>query len=565
MKQKFNLLFLICLMIALYCIAMPALADSSKPEETAVIFAEILAEGGFQHASRFVFEPDKFTSWIPPAVTQYIVFPSISDIQVKDVQVNGDTAIVTLSMSAINFDAATEMGGTLRDDLLYSLNLSYEYATLDELYEENLVWLIQGSTEFMQEALKHKKLYEIPYVLKDTGEEWKIDLAATLDRWHAVTATVSPVSYGTLTYDYAQRRYYMWEPFYDGLLTCTDDADWDLWLHRLTTDEIFSARKTPVWNVWMRLTAKGDTDGLYGFTVDSDTASCETLPVSYPDYDTNVADRHWVTIHNEQRAVLEMYLPKENGKPLSGYTVHCRQRSNIWTPMYYETELSFPLADVPYDPGCPKGGASFTVDHFMRVGSAVHKSIDRTIVTDTLGTLMENEYDYEYTDDSIFLNVPEEIADLPIVNREYALYRLEGTIAKESGDFGVYDVTFGLASPVDGVWVEAYEQCSSCDAIDGSNLMGKENIFHETLRRAFDVQVLVRIDGRTDDQLEVLLRALPITASFSAEEWDFCYEQHGTTTRIGPRTTLPVDTSVMARWTGTLEDLPRAKTVKAEE
>lgn len=565
MLQKFSLLFLIRFLITLHCPCVPAGAASGKLEETAVFFLESLSEGGFKRAARFCVDPDKFQNWAPPAVTQYLVFPSIRDTHVKDVTVNGDTATVTLSMSAIDFDAVMELGGTLREELLYNLNLSNEYATLDALYEENLVWLIHGSTEFMQEANKHRKLYEIPYVLRDTGEEWKIDLAATLDRWHTATATVTPVSYGTLTYDYAQKRYYADDALYDGLLTCPNDADWALWLHGLTTDEIFSAKKTPVWNVWLRLTAEGNTDGLYGFTVDSVTAFCETLPVAYPDFDSNVIERHWVSIHNKQRAVLEMYIPVKSGLPLPGYTVHYRQRSNIWTPLYYETEHSFPLADVPYDPGCPKSGVSFTVDHLMRVGTVVRKNMDGTITADTLGALMENEYDYEHTDDSIFLSVPEGIADLPIVNSEYALYRLEGTVSKESGDFGVYDVTFALASPVDGIWVEAYEQCSSCDAIDEFDLMGKENIFPETLLSAFDVQVLIRIDGRTDDQLETLLRTLPIMASFSAEKWDFCYEQHGTTTRIGPRTILPVNTSDMVRWAGTLKDLPRAETVTEEE
>ena len=238
---------------------------------------------------------------------------------------------------------------------------------------------------------------------------------------------------------------------------------------------------------------------------------------------------------------------------------------NTWTPQYFEEELSISLKGVPYDSGFPESGVSFTADHFIRVKEANRMKYGIRTAGDTLGKLMVDEFDSDNPDDSVFLNVPAGISDLPVLNSEYALYRLEGTMKKEQGDFGVYDVTFDLATPVHGVWVEAFEQCSSeCGEIDGNNLMGAESTCLEKLQSSFDVMVLVRIDGRSEQELNTLLRSLKIAASFSCEEWDFSYEQHGTTTRIGPRSALAIDLSQMELWPGTVMDIPRAETIYAD-
>jgi hypothetical protein len=549
----------ICLLAALCCaVALQAGAVSDDPRESAVLFQEALVEGGWVRASRFCADPGILLNWSPPAVTKYIVFPSIKEIKAVAARIEGDMATVTLSMSAIDFDAVTEDGLTLRDELLSNLNLGDEYAAGDELYDEAMVWLIHGSAEWMTKADGYRKRYEIPYILRRTGNEWYIDLAATLAYRHPARVTVTPLSYGILTYDYAQRRYYAIDAVVDGLLSCPDDLDWGRCLQRFSRDEIFSALGTPAWNVWLRLKAEGDAEGLYDFSVDN-AAQCALLPVAYAEFGCWAYTRRWAAIQNEQRAALEMYIPVNVGRPLEGYTVACRHRSSIWTPWYAEEVLSFSLDGTPYDTGYPAGSVTFTVDHFMRVNAVSRQRYNETITADTLGVLMKDEFDKEYMSESVFLNVPEGIADLPILNNEYALYRLEGTITKESGYFGVYDVTFGLETPVDGVWIEAYEQCPSCDVIDMFDLLGKESTLMETLQRSFDIQVLIRVDGRTDEELEMLIRTLKFAATFSAEEWDFSYEEHGTTTRIGPRSTLPLDMSGMTRWTGTLGDLPRAE------
>ncbi len=567
MKRILRLFTVALLLLALLLPSMiTTRAEITPPEERAVIFMEALQEGSWKRASRFCTDPSVLKSWTPPAVTRYMVFPLLRDIKVKDVKTEGDTAYVTLSVSAVDFDAPFMDDWPFRDDLISELSLSDEYATLEELYEEDLVWLIHGSGDFLQEADKHRKTVEIPYALKKTEDEWLIDLKATLEGWHASIAKVTPLSYGTLTYDYAQKRYYARDAMDSKGLSIPKDKDYSQWLRDIPVEEIFAAMHTPVWNVWLRLTADSEAEGVYGFTVDSNAAGSESRPVIYADFDFNITVKHWVMISGVRRATLEMYIPHEAGQPLDGYTVRYRQRFSIWSPMYYETESSFKLSNVPYDPGYPQDGVTFTANQFMRVGPAIDTRANHSGPADTLGVLMENEFDNDSYDICVMPGVPDGIGDLPILNKEYALFRLQGETRKTSGDYGVYDVTFGLSAPVDDVWVEAYEECNQCDEIDGCSLYGTESgLMEETLQSSFDIQVLVRIDGRTDAELNAFVKSLPLTATFSAEEWDFSYEQHGTTSRIGPRTTLPVDTSRMTLWEGTLDELMAKVREEAEE
>lgn len=556
MKRACLLLAVLVPMVVFGLCAPCALALEWGPEDMAVHFVEVLATGDWVWASNLCTDPKDIEGRSPPFVTKYLVFPSISDVKVVDVRESDDTAAVTLSMSAVDFDAVTEDGYTLRDWFVGELNVSDVYAPETMRNDSAIISLLRGANGLTEALRQHTKRYEVPYILRRVeGEwemEWVVDMKATVAGWGISAVSVAPVSYGTLTHDYAQRRYYAQDAYDDRLFTLPDGLPWDTWLRNIPVEEIFSATGKLIWNVWLRLAAEGDAEGLYGFSVSPAQADCETLPAHFYGFGNVVEHKRWITISNRRRGVLEMHLPIKEGEPISGYTVSARRHMNIWMPMYAEETLSFPLEDVPYESLCPPGGVSFAVQHFMKIREG-----------GTLGELMAHEDDVGYAD-SIFPDAPEGIGGLPVLNDAYALYRLQGTMEKVPGDFGAYDVTFALARPVDGVYVEAYEQCSMCDAIDGFDMMGAESTCDETLHRAFDVQVLVRIDGRTEEELEELLRALPLTATFSCEEWDFCYEQHGTTTRIGPRTTVDIDTSRMAFWPGTTHDLPIAKYVSVD-
>ena len=46
---------------------------------------------------------------------------------------------------------------------------------------------------------------------------------------------------------------------------------------------------------------------------------------------------------------------------------------------------------------------------------------------------------------------------------------------------------------------------------------------------------MVRPEGRSEAEIGRLIRSLDITVTFSGEKWNMIYEQHGTTTGIGPR------------------------------
>ncbi len=543
----------------------PALTIEYTPEDAAIYFMDTLKEGSWQYVANLCTDPDEFVKWTPPFVTKYLVFPSIDDIAVKQVKVIGDTAEVILSLSAADFGFIDEVGFTLADNFLWELCLADEYAAEDSVVDENWVWLINGSSDLMTQVRQHRKQNEIPFSLKNVQGKWLIDLAATKKLRQMPSLEFAPLSYGRLSYDYAQKRYYALDALHEKVISNILDMEWDNWMQSITADDLFAALGQPKWNVWLRLQAQGDAEGLYGFSASDSKVQCAPGLVKYPVFGFTVQDRHWAVIGGQLRGVLEMHVPEATEKPLGDISIHCRRRMNLWTPLYYEEELSFSLDDVPYDSGCPKDGVSITVNHCMRVEKAELDITNRKLKSDNMGSMMENAFYTDSPDDTVLFNAYKEIGDLPLLNNEYALYRLEGTMRKEQGEFGVYDVTFDLATPVHGVWVEAFEQCSSeCGEIVGNNLMGAESTCLEKLQSSFDVMVLVRIDGRSEQELNTLLRSLQIAATFSCEEWNFSYEQHGTTTRIGPRSTLPIDLSNMEYWPGTAEDLPRDDTIYAD-
>ena len=530
-------------------------ADASAAD-AAIRFQKALAACDWAQAAEYCIDGSALLEWSPPAVTREIVYPSIKDVRLRDISAEDGETIVTLSLSAIDLSS--------EDFLLLAL----EQFGLKDLYQkESGAHPLRDpgaavNRSFAQAPPEHRRTFSVPYVLRQTGGEWRIDLSATLARWPGEPQPrITAVSYGEITNDAAQLQYYLNDLLYADAIVWPEEMDWSVWLNQLAPAQVFGALGVPERNIWLRLTADQPAENLVDFEWVG--GACEpSLEIHY-DYDTfsgyGCIARRWAAYGDTCHAVLMASLPHAIGAPLDGHTLRCRRCLNILSPMYKEDHVEILLNGVPFQMLPPENGIHFTVDHFMRMREGEYKLGlgDKTQVT-TLGQLLRYEYEGDGYD-SVWLDIPEEAADLPVTNDRYALYRLQGTAAKAAGDFGVYDVMF--KSVAGGVWIEAYERCGMCEAIDGFDLPGGDSTLTDTLQAPFDVLVLLPINGRSEAELENALRSLSLTATFSAEKIDFCYVQHGTTTRIGPRSSVKVDLSQMRRWEDGFCTLPRAKRV----
>lgn len=505
------------------------------PGNVALRFQEALKETDWALAASLCLDGEMLTTWSPPEHMRYAVYPSIEDVALKDVQRMDDCAVVTLSLTAF--------------DLTQEEDFVNKTVGLENLYQPDTAEEIALRLHSMLQDLEYtRRKFEIPYVLRPAEDTWKVDLASTLARWpYEPAPAVSAVSYGIMDYDSALLGYFVDEAVSSGSLKHPDDVDGIRWRASLTADEVFDALGEPVYNVWLRLTADAPAEELTDFSLAG--GACRGAPERYFDYTypPKILVRHWVAANGGESAVLLAALPLEGKEDLRGYTLSCRRRLNNGLPFYREETLSLPLEGVPYEEAVPPDGVRFTLNRFLRLREGLYPDWwNQAVSVETLGQLLADEYDdggYP-----VWLNLPEDIADLPLTNDRYALYRLQGTITKAPGDFGVYDVTF--TSQTEGVFVEAFEYCGSCYAIDNFDLAGAQSGLRERLQIPIDLTVLLPIEGRSEAELEEALRSLRMTASFSGEEIDYCYEQHGTTTRIGPRSSVVVDLYALERWEG---------------
>ena len=303
-------------------------------------------------------------------------------------------------------------------------------------------------------------------------------------------------------------------------------------------------------NVWLRLDSTENPaalETLSNFRVVSGRATCAPLPVPL----AVSGMEGWGTARflmkeGFWRGALEVAL--ESGEELSHVIIACdRLVHGDSTVTAYTETLTLPLHGVPEDTGYPTGGAVFSLLRSTRFTLTAEQKL--ALKSDrggflTLGSVLEDAL-------QPMPEAPAEALSLPYDDDtgDYSFYLLEGRIMKQPGDFGVYDVTFSLMNPPDGVYLAAYQECDSCSEIDAFDMPGGEVFLtgglpqddgrplrlEETLERDFAILLLADTGGRGGAQMDQLIRGLDITASFSAEKWNISYEQHLTTSAIGPR------------------------------
>ncbi len=317
-------------------------------------------------------------------------------------------------------------------------------------------------------------------------------------------------------------------------------------------------------NVWLRLDSTEsaeDLETLGNFRVVSGRASCAPLPVPLA---VSGMD-NWGTVHFLQkegfrRGALEITL--EEGELLGNVTLACDRQAGKGSA---ET-LTLPLQDVPEDAGYPAGGTAFTLlrcTRFARSEEQMREFQPYAEAPDTLGAILEDLA-------QPMPEAPAEVLSLPYDTPEYSFWLLEGLIEKQPGDFGVYDVTFSLERPPEGLYIAAYQECGLCSEIDAFDMSGGEVYLidpesegddhlvriGETLEREFAILMLVNNRGRDDAQIEGLIRELNISAAFSVEKWNISYEQHLVTSAIGPRSRERVRMVRLAMAPGLLSEIP---------
>lgn len=352
------------------------------------------------------------------------------------------------------------------------------------------------------------------------------------------------VSWGPLVLDFALRRYYDDETI--GRLPETGG---------------------PAPNVWLRLDSlesRADLETLTDFRVTAGRASCSGNLVPLHAYDSRSEEGltlHFMPRDGFNRGALEITL--EEGETLDNVVIACTRK----LPDGQKETLTLPLAGVPEDSGYPSGGAEFTAlrfTPFTRTPEQMAAYQAWSGKPALLGGVLEDMA-------QAMPDAPERVLGLPYDTPDYRLYLLEGQIQKEHGPFGVYDVTFSLDNPPEGVWLAAYQQCSDCIEIDAfdmfssdillpdglQGLQSSEDAFvRETLQRDFALLLLVSLKGRDDTQLDSMVRGLQVYAAFSAEKWNVRYEQHLETTAIGPRSRERVDMLGITPGGGALTEIP---------
>ncbi|HSK68113.1 MAG TPA: hypothetical protein VLA21_02500, partial [Candidatus Limnocylindria bacterium] len=325
-------------------------------------------------------------------------------------------------------------------------------------------------------------------------------------------------------------------------------------------------------NAWVRLDSaesRAALETLSAFRVAAGRATCAGMPVELPSYGyTDENTRDWKGLHflpkdGFSRATLDLTL--EEGEDIANVTLACTRTRLDETA---ETIL-LPLRGVPMDMGYPEGGAAFTAITYTALrpdGSGDERPEKKDSAVRTLDEALR--YDLYQP----MPGLPDAVGNLPYDTQEYALYLIEGAIAKKPGDFGVYDVTFALDDPPEGVYLSAYKECGSCDEIDAFDMIGDDiytpnglweswddfnGKMRETLERDFCILLLADSGKYGPEQLDEVVRNLRVAATFSGEKWNMSYEQHYITTAIGPRSSEWVDMRGIVRVEGVLDGMPR--------
>ncbi len=285
-------------------------------------------------------------------------------------------------------------------------------------------------------------------------------------------------------------------------------------------------------NAWLRLDSTEPADSLEtlsDFRVTSGRAVCGQMPVPLPDLDA--ASMSWQTLHFEphqgfSRAALDIRL--EEGEQIENLTIACTRKRLDGK----EETITLPLSGLPLDMGYSEGGAAFSATRYSPFAwreEDLNFYLGYSILPATLGNMLS------YFAYMPIHEAPEALLSQPIEATEGKLYLIEGSITKKHGGFGLYDLTFALENPPEGMWLAPYRECGNCSEIDAFDL-GYHALAGEGAReRRLAILLLVQPGGRSEAEIDELIRGLQVTISFSGEKWDISGEQHGTTSGIGPR------------------------------
>ena len=455
-------------------------------------FFDALTKGEYVQAASYCADGEMVKRWNPPLITKLFVYDMVQDIAVSQVQATEDEALVTLCVTALDMQS---------EDVLRDIICEVrDFLAMDVECEESWDYLL----EIQQWAKEFVTEYAVPvYAVRQNGV-WVVDDAATFDLWRRdAPLTVRAVSYGYITYDEATLAY--------------ADAEGEV----------------PPWNIWLRLESEADEEGLGEFSLEN--GSCAASLESHNDYRAigyNPIFQRWKKYDGAYHAVLRVADLPQRG------TLRALRRFNLMSLTYTEQLVVIDFENVPYDNGVPDGSVRFDVQYYARVSEE-----DQLL---TIGDWLDHFNRWSAWQ---WRNVTEQMRALPVVNTEYALYVLHGTIQKDAGCFGVYDVLF--ASDGSGI-VPYMEQCDMC-TVNAMRYFGREGDWYDFAQMPFVLYVLVPLQEGVDP--EKTLRSMQITATFSGELIDYV-GAHDSATRLGPRTTVQIDLSRMQRWEGSVMEMP---------
>lgn len=314
------------------------------------------------------------------------------------------------------------------------------------------------------------------------------------------------------------------------------------------------------YNTWVRLDStesRASLETLSDFRVIEGRAICQPFPIKLMTFtylqDIGTSDyTHYQFLPKNGFNRAALYVQLEDGEDINNVTLACTR-----TSIEEKTEtIVLPLRGIPMDMGYPKGGAVFTLNTFERYPEQSEFIKGKT----TLKTALEHET-------MPMPDLPKAIADLPYDTQRYTLYWLNGEIQKKHGDFGVYDVTFALENPPEGIYSSVYEKNVNYGAEISKFDMTGDDVYlpdglvdyydddhqkkEEELTESLYLLLLADTEKYSPSQIKDVIRNLKITATFSGEKWDMFYQSEISTSAIGPRSSEYINLSSITEGKGT--------------
>lgn len=513
MKKAWSWLLVVCLLLSLL---IPALAQDEGGEAKRAVegYLSACTQGKMEAALPFVWEQDLLKARFSDPVMRLLGYPSLKSFAVKEVQQVGEAFHVRVACNAFDL-SKTLLDNRMPESLLTALvrsDLGQSFAD----YESNR----EAQAEVWSVAAEHEEKIETVFVCTRVEGKVCVSLKATAENQSKGQKPfdLHCDSYGMMQEDHGTR-------FYDkGKFPYA-------WLRLYSTEKRF------------------DLEGLRDFRVVSGKASCGTLPVNINSL--GYEGFQWMTLHftpinGRNIGALKLYL--QEGETVQNVKLACTRRVNDYSFLFYEEEISLSLSDVQEKSLVKEGDVSAQVDSLKPFAPDIEclEYIRKNDPSVTLDSMIH------YGDQPIF-GVPEAALKKPWAESGYRLYILCGTVNKKSGLFGAYDLMFALRDAPEGVHLAPYSECELCGEIDSHDLVSGGIFLPEGLsnRGSFEEEVtqkqfnlLMLVDQKYPaDQVQDLMRGLKLDITFSAEKWNFSYEQHGCTTGIGPRDTITADLS----------------------